>query len=268
MLVKLLHFGRGGVGKSYAAATAVVKRDGFVIDTDDNWQLLTEEFGLEYVTDKEAETADLRGKVLYVGTNPEATTKVLRRLSTEYRRTGKPMVGLVVFDGYSEFGYKNAAAISKKRQVEWDASTKDRDGVRPDGKVPDQRGWGLLRADFQHITALMQPTETGAHLYATARIAEKKDPFREEGTLFRPAVDGSFGGEIESYFHLTFPTFRREVVVEGKKKNVRRTFFAPEAGMLTGARFAINNRFEHKEILPEFTDTFNVEDMLSTLEES
>lgn len=263
--MKVLHFGRGAVGKSYAAAGAVTTRGGMVFDTDGNWRILAEDFGLSFATTEDIKALNLKGKIVYVPqNNPEATVfPLLRSMAVQYKKTGEPVVPLIVFDGYSEFGTRQSARIAREKQEDWDAS-RTKEGTRPDGKVLDMRGWGLLRSDFIHLTSLLQPEETGAHLYATARVREKPDPFKEGGVLFRPFVDGSFGDEIESYFEITFPTFRR---ADGDT-NVRRTFFAPEHKSFGSARFAVENRIEHRATLPEYTDEFSLEWLIQQLEEN
>lgn len=248
---RILHMARGGVGKSYSAGEAVKEMNGVVIDTDNGWGHLSEKYDIPYVTESDWEKRDLAGKIVYIPADrPQKALEAVQMLNSA-KKAGKPMTELLVFDGYSEYETKQIFMNIKKRRGE-------SDGGNLSDKALDQKGWGYLRTDMVHLTAMMQPLETGAHLYATIRVVEKPDPFDPSEVMFRPAASGRFGDEIESYFDLVFPTFKRRVREDGETKHVRRTYFRPDNNPMSAINFALNDRFEDANIMPDFTDEFSL----------
>ena len=85
--------------------------------------------------------------------------------------------------------------------------------------------------------------------------------------MFRPAASGRFGDEIESYFDMVFPTFKRRVREDGETKHVRRTYFRPDTNPMSAINFALNDRFEDEDTMPDYTDEFSLLWLLDTLNE-
>ena len=182
-MIRWLSYGIGGSGKSYLAARAVKELGGIVLDTDDGWG----QFGLPYAEEADMANGTLAGKVVFIpGDDPSRARKVINALIAA-NRSGKPLTKLIVFDGLSEYQTKKSLAISKGAM--------------------ERQDWGELLSDELRLIQLLMPRETGAHLFATARMRELPDPGNRDRTLLRPSLQGRFGQEIESWFDIVTPHF-------------------------------------------------------------
>lgn len=202
-MIRWLADGIGGSGKTYFAIRAVKELGGVVIDTDDGWA----QSGLPYAEQADVESGTLAGKVVYIPVDSTGRARQVIKAIIEANRAGKPITNLIVFDGFSEYQTKKSLALSGGAQME-------------------QRDWGKLLADELGLIQLLMPRETGANLYATARMRELKDPTKPERTLLRPSIQGRFGQEIESWFDIVSPMFHET------KEN-------PATGAVTGSAYRV-----------------------------
>jgi hypothetical protein len=256
MLISWLNYATGGVGKSKLAWKAIAEMGGLVLDLEDRWRMS----GLPYLELKDMEKGDVRGKIMLI--TPDKMSNLFAMLSRLKiaNRAGSPLTPLLVFDGFSQNEIVMASEITAKRSEELRSHSKP---ALEEG-VLDVRGWGIILGAQLKLLGDLLPAQTGAHLYATAKVREMTDPvLGGENTILRPAIRGQFGDAITSPFNLI--TYMEERVLREKgadARAVRRLYFR------TTGNFFVKNDFSHlgdASPFPDYADDADLMDFLGEL---
>jgi len=244
--MKQLMYAAPFTGKSHFAARAVRELGGIVLDTDDNWH----ELGVPYATDEELAKGDvslLKGKVVYVPVEKiDRAIKICNLLRDEHIK-GNTVTPLLVWDGHTEYQRKQGLLFAEKRASE------SKTGNVSDMSL-DQKGWDYLLRSHVKLNAQMNPSVTGANLYATARMREAYNPIDSAMNEYRPKLDGSMKDDIEAYYSIVTPMFK----FSKGKRITRRVYFHPDEHPDTMVSFAVGVRGEDstlKGVFPAYTDS-------------
>jgi len=215
-MIRWLAYGIGGAGKTYFAVRAVKELGGVVFDVDGMWGST----GLPYATEDDMASGTLAGKIIFIPFDRPKRARESIKALVAANRAGKPMTKLIVFDGFSEYETKKSHEIAK-------------------GESLERQHWGELLVDEQGLKQMLAPEETGAHLYATARMREMSDPLVKGKTLLRPSLAGRFGQDIESGFDIVSAMFHEadeDPATGGVVGSSHRAYFRRAGYFITVAR--------------------------------